>query len=298
MSPTSEKNRSLSTNTASVTNLSKIFFLYSTISLSCILTNTSYHIQSVEPEQLWIAINTSLVNPTEKLHTRECVKIVLHNEDAQMYVNSNWTGQDALIINIDGNQPDGFMTDELVAEVRRRVRKNTQHNKCQPCMLVLSLVNTSNQVQMVGTESEETLDEVKLKQSYQMAKLLQFRTSIHQRYLVLVRFGHSPDEFGQCIKKWPYLKYPRRLVPIWEQVLFDYFKDARVLLAVTGVSTVTTRKEEGNFIWLCDEVVKRLDEEDKCKANMTETCKEQMAQGNFSTAIINMTSCTSYNPRH
>jgi len=267
-----------------------------------ILIELSHPTVSVDPEPLWTAINETLNNlklnqvPYKCGH---CVKVILYNEDAKLYANQSLFGVNFTAININSNAPDGFISQDFVDYVRNETMKQRDLTKSQPCIIVISLVNTKKEAKDEESETKaEDLDAKKWNWSLQLAKMLQFRMPLRSRYLLLVRFASSPDEFGHCRKNnQPYLKYPRRLVPIWEQVLFDYFSEAKVLLAVDGMKTVPTKKEEADFIWLCEEIMNLLDKEDQCKANMTEACKEQMANGKFSTVDLPMANCTKHTPR-
>jgi len=88
-----------------------------------------------------------------------------------------------------------------------------------PCITVISLVNYSTDpfLQPVdyNLEQEEKYQEYKLTLSQQFTEILQFQTPISRRHLILIRLADHPKELYTCSKK---AHFPRRLIPLWEQV--------------------------------------------------------------------------------
>jgi hypothetical protein len=259
----------------------------------CFLLSNTPSAQAIEPDYLWIAINSTLA--TERLERKQCTKIILYNQQVEEYAIGNFSGDDFIVINIE----DGFINQDTLTKVQASIKQTivkSINRRILHCILIVSIVNTSSETQQLEKSSLEEVQRRKFDYTLQMANLLQFKTPVNQRILILVRFGESQKDFGQC-KKSIYQKYPRRLVPIWEQVLFDFFPYARAVHAVRTEKLVQTRREESNYLWMCDDIIEKILAEENCIANTTVVCKEKLDKGEFSAVNFNMSECTNFTPR-
>lgn len=287
----------------SMTGLVKAIFFFSLLSNSHILPV----VQTIDPEPLRAVIKKTL--SLEKVDKKECIKVILYNSVTERYVlnktsGAEWysTKNDEFIpINIDVGYPNNhnFMSFELLEKVHVKTNETIQKaigKRILHCFLLLSLVNTTQQAKEMERMNGTEMQEKKLQLSLEITKLLQFKSPVYQRTLVLVRFGERSEEFGNC-RKTIYQKYPRRLVPLWEQVLLDFFPITVAVHAVSNDKVVQTRREEGNLLWMCDDIIERIQAEESCVNNTTTTCKDKMDNGEFSAVTFNMSTCKGYTPR-
>ncbi|CAL8072047.1 unnamed protein product [Orchesella dallaii] len=275
------------------------------------------------PHFVWSAVNKTLEEDrltivdtnNEKLKIKSCTKVVLFNNGSEEYVTGNdsktFIHTKAILVDVTSLN---FATWNVLQEVESRINE-TNPGTCVPCIVVVSLVNVDA---MEGAlyknkpidqliQDEKQIQDYKLNLSMQFTQLLQFKTPIQARHLVLVRLVKTKEELTKCHGK-KYTKYPRRLVSIWEQVLFDHFKEARVIQGATASGNsetiLTSGKESGIWVWMCEEIIRRLDLLDRCKQHEEpeHKCQEWEKNNSLSTAenVVKMRDrqqCGVYRPR-
>lgn len=197
-------------------------------------------VHTIEPIPLWKAIEKAI--SLEKVDKRECTRIILYNTAAERYVlDGNITESKYIFVKIDFDS--SFASTDILDQVQRTTNdtiKKAIDKRSMHCFLAISMVNTSQEV--VDMESQRMspteMQEKKLGYSLELIKLLQFKSPVNQRSLILVRYGNSSTDFGQC-RKSIYQRYPVRLVPLWEQALFDFFPSALAIHAVSKLVVPT-----------------------------------------------------------
>lgn len=278
------------------------------------------------PSFVWSAVNKSLEDDrlavvdanNEKVRIKGCARVVLYNKGSEQYVKSNQSGQGFLFV--DAGHPN-FSTPELVDKVKERIDKINQ-GYCVPCIVLISLVNvTASQEEQAYLRSidqgasleqvkrlEAQIQDYKLALSQQLTLLLQYKTPITARHLILVRLVEKKEELTKCHGK-KYTRYPRRLVSIWEQVLYDHFREARVIqgaLEEEGSDhqnkMLMSGKESGVWVWMCEEIIRRLEKRERCEGLQGEEEKEECFKllVNQTTAMVDMGSreqCKMYRAR-
>ena len=108
---------------------------------------------------------------------------------------------------------------------------------------------------------------MKYKLRHRVADLLQYSTPVKARHLMLARLSMDMSDLRYCTRA---AKYPVRLVPEWEMVLFDFFSEAHVIQGLfydDKPPYVKVGKELGKWKWLCEDVIRRLELERQCRMN-------------------------------
>lgn len=263
------------------------------------------------PSFVWSAINKSLEDDrlsivdsnNEKVRVRGCVRVVLYNHGSEHFrLNDTGSGseEDLLWVNVTHSN---FSTPDVLKNVRGRIDA-INPGICVPCIVVISLVNVSSsqeerEYKALGElrnakeveMKEELIQAHKLAMSTQLMLLLQWKTPIQARHLIFVRLVDSKEELTKDHGK-KYTRYPTRLISIWEQVLFDHFREARVIQGVVekgdgGNKVLISGKESGIWVWMCEEIVRRLKMQDGCEEKRRtgggeeekERCKRDLTTG-------------------
>lgn len=236
------------------------------------------------PSFVWSTINKSLEEDrlsivdsnNEKVHVRGCVRVVLYNHGSEQFrLNDTGSGSEEKLVWVNATHPN-FSTPDVVEKVRDKIDA-INPGICVPCIVLISLVNVSSsqeekEYMAMGQlrdpqevkNKEKMIQDYKLAVSTQLLLLLQWKTPIQARHLILVRLVETKEELTKDHGK-KYTRYPTRLISIWEQVLFDHFREARVIQGALeqtdgngGNKVLISGKESGIWVWMCEEIVRRL----------------------------------------
>jgi hypothetical protein len=232
-----------------------------------LLTIRPLPLQGISPSFLWAVAKASLA---EKKVPAYCPRLILHNNDTLINNTTN--------ANFEGIVPQSFISLEETLEGQgttggwsaweeaegnlREAEKRMIGGRLEPCLTLISLVLDSRIY-------EGALEEGRLKARlrHRLSDLLSFSTPLRTRHLLLFRLEEEP---ASC-NKGP--KYPSRLVPAWERVLFDFFPEARVVQGLFHDSDepyLRVTREAGKWKWFCEDTRERLRAETECRLN--ETC--------------------------
>ena len=209
---------------------------------------------------LWSVTNATLL---EKKVPKYCPKVIFYNNAtlANVTIGLDYEGiVENSFINIEETLEENFSVWDEVESNLRWAANETIYNKWEPCIVVISLVFNS-------TQYEESFPKIRDELRHRLSDLFQYSTPVRTRHLVLMRVS---EEFSFCTKG---PKYPSRLVPQWEMVLFDFFNEARVIQGLfhdDDEPYLKVTKELGKWKWFCEDIIERLEVEQICKKN--ETC--------------------------
>lgn len=291
-------------------------YIYALICITFLLKLSIFPsaVSEYTPQFVWSAVNKSLEEDrlqivdanNEKVRIKGCVRVALYNHGSEQYIHSNHSGDGYVFVNATF---DNFSTQQVMEEVKTRINQ-INHGTCVPCIVIISLVNVSSTQQekfyrdvLPQHLHTKTLDndlkqieDYKLAVSNQFTKLLQYKTPIQARHLILVRIVQKTDELTKCHGK-KYTRYPRRLVSIWEQVLFDHFREARVIQGALETSPegnpnkmLMSGKESGIWVWMCEEIIQRLELQESCELYQNPTERDRCIKdyANMTTAKVDM----------